>query len=86
MDKAAALQQAKLEYIGGGGDTINPIYAAAHPAFWAAFVQLGDSRPIKVHQQRSGSYFIWASALVAASLLLFAVLFLIRSKENKHNA
>ena len=86
MDKAAALQQAKLEYIGGGGDAISPIYAAAHPAFWAAFVQLGDSRPIKVHQHRSGSYFIWASALVAASLLLFAVLFLIRSKGNKHNA
>jgi CHAT domain-containing protein len=86
MDKAAALQQAKLEYIGGGtGDAISPISAAAHPAFWAAFVQLGDSRPIKVHQQRSGSYFIWASAFVAASLLLFTVLYLINSKGNNHN-
>lgn len=40
MDKATALQQAKLDYM-GDGDGI-----AAHPAFWAPFVQLGDDSPI----------------------------------------
>jgi hypothetical protein len=40
MDKAEALRQAKLEYIGDAKGT------AAHPAFWAAFIQLGDNRPI----------------------------------------
>ena len=62
MDKAEALRQAKLEYIrkvggvDGGGDgrygrpSVSTITAtiAAHPAFWAPFIQLGDSRPIAV--------------------------------------
>jgi CHAT domain-containing protein/tetratricopeptide (TPR) repeat protein len=42
LDKATALQQAKLEYVA------NAKGSAGHPAFWAAFVQLGDSRPVYI--------------------------------------
>ena len=60
MDKAEALQQAKLDYIKNAGGI------AAHPAFWAPFIQLGDSRPIKIQIKASG----WTWWLVAAAGLL----------------
>ena len=70
MDKAEALQQAKLEYIknvGGGGDgrygrpSVSTITTtiAAHPAFWAPFIQLGDSRPIRVQARSIASVYLW---------------------------
>ena len=68
-DKAEALRQAKLEYIkmagGGGGDgrygrpSVSTITIAAHPAFWAPFVQLGDSRPIRVETRLIPSLHGW---------------------------
>jgi len=48
MDKAKALQQAKLEYIKSVDNTM-----AAHPAFWSAFVQIGDERPIAIAAKNS---------------------------------
>jgi CHAT domain-containing protein len=64
MDKAEALQQAKLEYIKmvGGRDAINRVptttTTAAHPAFWAAFVLIGDERPIAI-ATKSGGMMWW---------------------------
>ena len=52
MDKAEALRQAKLSYI-EKASLGNPM--AAHPAFWAAFVQLGDSQPIIVKADTTAS-------------------------------
>jgi len=59
MDKAEALRQAKLAYIANAKGT------AAHPAFWSAFIQLGDSAPINMHS--GGSWWlIWAIGAVVA--------------------
>ena len=77
MDKAEALRQAKLEYIkmaGGVGDgrygrSVSTITntIAAHPAFWAPFIQLGDSQPITVETKGPSSQLWW---LVGAGGLL----------------
>lgn len=65
MDKAEALRQAKLEYIR------NAKGKAAHPAFWSAFVQLGDSQPINIYNNNS-NWYIWA--ILAAILLGLAAI------------
>ncbi len=67
MDKAEALRQAKLEYIR------NAKGKAAHPAFWSAFIQLGDSQPINIHNNNS-NWYIWA--ILAAILLGLAAILL----------
>ncbi|MCP4442703.1 MAG: CHAT domain-containing protein [Aureispira sp.] len=46
-NKAAALRQAKLDYIQ------NAKGIAGHPAFWSPFIQIGDSQPIEVAQKGS---------------------------------
>ena len=76
MDKAEALRQAKLEYIkmtgGGDGRGEGPFAStitaniAAHPAFWAPFVQLGDSRPITVEARLTTSLLWWITGGFAA--------------------
>jgi len=43
--KDAALRQAKLNYLNRSEGL------AAHPAFWSAFIQLGDSRPIYIKKK-----------------------------------
>ena len=53
MDKAAALQQAKLSYL----EKTEGL--ASHPAFWAPFIQLGDSRPITVATKGPSSLLWW---------------------------
>ena len=53
MDKAEALKQAKLHYL----DKAKGM--AAHPAFWAPFIQLGDSRPITVETKGPSSQLWW---------------------------
>jgi len=52
MDKAAALQQAKINYL-KRADGI-----AAHPAYWAPFIQLGDHHPVHLHR-KGGSLRYW---------------------------
>jgi CHAT domain-containing protein/Tfp pilus assembly protein PilF len=73
MDKAEALRQAKLKYI---AECKNPMMA--HPAFWAAFVQIGDSRPVKI-AIKGTSFWLW---LLAAGLIVgMAFLFYKRGKN-----
>jgi CHAT domain-containing protein/Flp pilus assembly protein TadD len=68
MDKAEALRQAKLKYI---AECKNPMMA--HPAFWAAFVQIGDSRPVKIVKGEL-SYWFWplmTLALIGCFLVVY---------------
>jgi CHAT domain-containing protein/tetratricopeptide (TPR) repeat protein len=57
MDKASALQQAKLDYMQGvEGDL-------AHPVFWSPFIQIGDSEPIVLIQKTN--YWVWGIGFLA---------------------
>lgn len=63
MNKAEALNEAKLAYIAQAKGR------SAHPAFWAPFIQLGDSRPISL--SKSGRFsFLWLGILVLSVLLV----------------
>jgi CHAT domain-containing protein/tetratricopeptide (TPR) repeat protein len=64
MDKAEALQKAKLSYIDKARDI------TMHPAFWAPFIQLGDSSPIQLQQQ--GSKWFWLLGIVGVLAVSFA--------------
>jgi hypothetical protein len=52
-DKATALQAAKINYL----QTAKGM--GAHPAFWAAFIQIGDNRPITPATSYKLWYFIF---------------------------
>lgn len=68
MNKAEALQAAKLYYLRTAQHT--------HPAYWAPFVQVGDSRPIALESKSQFSWW-WVAAvlcLVGGLLLLGKVL------------
>jgi pentatricopeptide repeat protein len=67
MDKAEALRQAKLNYINLAQGI------AAHPAFWAPFIQLGDSEPIELGTGGAMKYW-WVIALGALGLIVVVVL------------
>ncbi|MCH2044746.1 MAG: CHAT domain-containing protein, partial [Saprospiraceae bacterium] len=62
LDKATALQQAKLKYI-ESTEKHN-----AHPSFWSPFVQIGNHQPIKITNKNSGEY-TWGIGLGALLLL-----------------
>lgn len=65
LDKAEALQAAKLEYLQQmPGD-------GSHPAFWAPFVQLGDTRPLK---KKSYIWYYFAAAIAAVSSLAYTAI------------
>ncbi len=81
MDKAEALQQAKISYIDKVG---NPI--AAQPAFWAAFVQIGDSRPIKLKRINSFSWQLWLIVGGTSLLALGAGLWFLMQRKKKEAA
>jgi CHAT domain-containing protein len=67
-DKASALRKAKVDFIAAAKES-NPM--AAHPAFWAAFIQLGDDSPINIQpKQQWGQLIYWGIGLVALLLLL----------------
>lgn len=57
-DKALALSKAKKDYI----ESVTGI--AAHPAFWAAFIQMGNSQPIHISTHKSDGWWIGGIALV----------------------
>lgn len=61
MDKAQALRQAKLDYLA------NAKGMAAHPAYWSAFIQLGDSRAIEPAEKGGGGW--WLYALTGTAML-----------------
>ncbi|MFT5647045.1 MAG: hypothetical protein ACI976_001734, partial [Aureispira sp.] len=58
------LQKAKLSYIDKARDI------TMHPAFWAPFIQLGDSSPIQLQQQ--GSKWFWLLGIVGVLAVSFA--------------
>ncbi len=72
MDKAEALRQAKISYFKDNKEVTGLM---AHPVFWAAFVQLGDSCPIKLEQKSAYSTIIWISIGIFSAVLvvLFAI-------------
>lgn len=67
LDKAEALRQAKIEYMAAVNGQ------AAHPAFWAAFVQLGDSAPVLLKGKKTtyAQYFLYGGLSLLALLLSF---------------
>jgi CHAT domain-containing protein len=62
MDKAEALRQAKISYIQAINSSL-----AAHPAFWSAFVLMGDQSPMELKEQSQGIGYFW---YVGAAILL----------------
>lgn len=52
MDKASALQQAKLDYLSSSTKS------DCHPFFWASFAAYGDVTPIKLEKQNSRWYWL----------------------------
>lgn len=63
MTKSEALQQAKLYYL----EKANGL--AAHPAFWAPFIQFGDNSPILIRKKGDMN---WVWGLVGVLALLGA--------------
>lgn len=63
MDKASALQQAKLDYMKGVKGELG------HPVFWSPFIQIGDSEPIVLIQKTN--YWLWGIGLLAFLLAGF---------------
>jgi CHAT domain-containing protein/tetratricopeptide (TPR) repeat protein len=81
MDKAEALRQAKLKYI---AECKNPMMA--HPAFWAAFVQIGDSRPVKIMQLGIDYMFVlYVLGLISVMVMAIYLLYFRLKKSNKVN-
>lgn len=72
MTKDEALRLAKLEYIETASDI------AAHPAFWSPFIQIGDSRAIKI--KKTGGLLKWFIGFGGLFFLIGAV-YLLRKKE-----
>ena len=62
MSKSAALSQAKLVYIQSSKGFVG------HPAFWAAFIQIGNTNPILI--EKKGQPRIWLMGLGGIVLLL----------------
>lgn len=73
MDKAAALRQAKLDYLDGATTII------AHPAFWSPFIQLGNDAPVNTSNNRT----IWIVGVSVLLLLIFGWIIKSRTKKRK---
>ncbi|MCP4441289.1 MAG: CHAT domain-containing protein [Aureispira sp.] len=74
MNKANALQQAKLDYLNRTKGI------AGHPSLWAPFIQLGDHSAIEM--KTSSSWLTWVLGISGIlGLGLIAKIFLGRSKE-----
>ncbi len=73
QNKAVALQRARIDYLQQAQGL------SAHPAFWSAFIQLGDTAPIQIQKQSMGFYhYIFLSAMIL--ILLIPILLLVRKK------
>ncbi|MCP4442762.1 MAG: CHAT domain-containing protein, partial [Aureispira sp.] len=69
QDKATALRQAKLDYIQQARGI------AAHPAFWAPFIQLGDSHSISLSRKGNWTIGLWLGLGGVASILVLGLIF-----------
>ena len=68
MDKAEALRTAKLDYIQAAQGI------AAHPAFWAPFIQLADAQPIQLNTKGSVQPWLIGGFLCLLLIAAFVVL------------
>ncbi|WMX17406.1 CHAT domain-containing tetratricopeptide repeat protein [Aureispira sp. CCB-E] len=76
MPKDVALRQAKLDYLTLAKDF------AGHPAFWSAFIQLGDTTSVKISRRRNYSTWgIGIGILVGLSSLIAIFVALRKKKE-----
>ena len=76
QDKATALQQAKLRYL----QEVKGL--AAHPAFWAPFIQLGNKSPIKIQHKKSKlRWYLGTGLILFISSLISFYLFSRKRKE-----
>lgn len=75
MDKATALQQSKIDYLGIATGI------AAHPAFWSPFIQLGDSRPVSLDKKGDSIWLWWVFGLLGALTVLGIGFKLLKRKE-----
>lgn len=73
MSKDEALRHAKLDFIAQG----DPL--RSHPFYWAAYVNIGDSSPMKIHDNL-GIYLI-----AGVSLLIIGVWLIFVIKKKKYN-
>lgn len=82
IDKDQALQNAKRQYLQ------NAKGIAAAPAFWAAFVQIGDTRPVKLQTKTPIASGLWAYFVVvaAAVAMLGGYWYYRRRKKNTDRA
>ena len=65
VDKSEALRQAKLQYLK------NTNGVSTHPVYWAAFVQVGDSRPVAIKAYTASANWLWWLGGVIAAAVLF---------------
>jgi hypothetical protein len=73
--KSVAIQQAKLAYLKEAENI------AAHPAFWAAFIQLGNIQPIQLVSNGS-SFWIWGPMGIGMfALMLLAIIGFLRGRS-----
>ncbi len=73
MSKDVALQQAKLAYLESA------TMLRSHPYFWLAYVDIGNTKPFKIHPLRSGIN-IGIGALI---IILLALLIRYRHKKSR---
>ncbi|MCP4439407.1 MAG: CHAT domain-containing protein [Aureispira sp.] len=77
LDKAHALQKAKIDYL----NTAKGI--AAHPVFWAPFIQLGDHHPIHIHAKSAGNGLWWGLGIGLGLLLIAGISWKMISSRKK---
>ncbi|MBL4650984.1 MAG: CHAT domain-containing protein, partial [Aureispira sp.] len=75
LPKDVALRQAKLEYLKIAKDI------AAHPAFWSAFIQLGDASSIIISRKKV--YSPWTIGLGVLTVLALGFLGFVRKGRKK---
>lgn len=78
MTKAAALRQAKLDYLTQKSGGI-----ASHPNFWAAFIHLGKDGSIELQPKQEQKISIWGGILAGGFLLGLLIFFVKKKKQEK---
>ncbi|MCP4553040.1 MAG: CHAT domain-containing protein, partial [Bacteroidetes bacterium] len=68
LSKDVALQEAKLDYLATASQL------RAHPYFWAAYVNIGSTNPLKYNRYHS-------SMIYGAFVVLLIIIFLLKKKK-----